>query len=120
MLSVTFSVPLVQPNAGDFGSKLMGSRHEPPAASEAGPEAPEGTSGQSAAVLLSSVKLGEISGLSPEAGTGKLSDAFPVFATVTVCGLSLLIAPLAVASNVRLGGWAVVSFRIRSHGLFAM
>ena len=43
-------------------------------------------------------------GLFPLIGTGKLSAALPMFSTVTLCGLSLLVEPQGVAAKLRLGG----------------
>src|SRR6266566_3768774 len=45
-------------------------------------------------------------GFKPVAGTGNVSAAFPIFVSVTVCGLSLLVEPTAVGAKLRLGGSA--------------
>ncbi len=52
-------------------------------------------------------------GLFPLPGIGKFSTALPMFSTVTVCGLSLLVEPGAVNAKFRLGGSAKSSFNAR-------
>ncbi len=52
-------------------------------------------------------------GLIPLLGIGKFSAALPTFSIVTVCGLSLLVAPGTVNAKFRLGGSARSSFNIR-------
>jgi hypothetical protein len=52
-------------------------------------------------------------GLFPLEGTEKLNAVLPLFSTVTVCGLSLLVEPGAVGAKLRLGESAKSSFAIR-------
>jgi len=107
-LSVKTSDPLSEPAA--VGEKLVGRRQDSPAAKVPDEEELELTKGQAEVTLLLSVKLVAMLGLSPVAGTGKLSGALPILCTVTVCGLSLLVAPTAVVAKVKLGGLAKSSF----------
>jgi hypothetical protein len=65
---------------------------------------PEPTIGQALEPVPFSVKFVAMEGLLPEVGIGKLSVAFPLFHTVTVLGLSLLVEPAAVVAKLRLGG----------------
>jgi hypothetical protein len=112
VLSVNTNVPLKVPAA--WGVKLMGNRQDCPAASVAAAEEPALTSGhEDAAPLPFRVKFAEMLGLFPLLGIGKFSVALPTFSRVTICGLSLLADPGAVAPKLRLGGSAKSSFNIR-------
>ena len=101
MLSVMARAPWKVPI--EAGTKLMGNWQDAPAASVPGTEEPLVTRWQSDTPVLLSVKFAEMLGLLPLDGTGKVSAAFPVFSTVTVCGLSLLVEPTTVLANIRLG-----------------
>src|ERR1700722_20213207 len=110
-LSVSASDPLKLPEVG--GVKLTGNRHTCPADSEPGDAEPALTNGQAPAAALFNVKLAVIAGLVPLAGTGKVNGELPMLATLTVCGLSLLVVPGAVKANTRLGGAARFSCNAR-------
>ena len=66
------------------GAKLMGRVQLASAASEPGVLVVLPISGQVPLLVLFNVKLAEMLGLFPLVGIGKLSTAFPLFATVTV------------------------------------
>jgi len=70
-------------------------------------------SGQADAAPVLSVKFAVMLGLLPLDGIGKLNAALPTFSTVTVFGLSVLVAPTAVLAKVRLGGSAKSSSNAR-------
>jgi len=55
---------------------------------------------------LSQAKFAATLGLVPVPGSGKVSVALPMLVIVTVCGLSLLVAPIAVEAKLRAGGSA--------------
>jgi hypothetical protein len=55
---------------------------------------------------LSQPKFAATLGLYPVMGSGKVRVALPLLATVTVCGLSVLVEPTAVVAKVRVGGVA--------------
>jgi hypothetical protein len=57
-------------------------------------------------VKLPRLKLAGILGLLPEVGVGKISGPVPLFWTVTVCGLSLLVAPTDVDAKLSAGATA--------------
>jgi hypothetical protein len=101
-LSVKTSDPVSEPKI--VGEKLMGSRQDASTANVPGEEEPELTRGQAEATLLSRIKLVEMLGLFPPEGTAKLNAELPTFSSVTVCGLSELVFPTAVAANCRIGG----------------
>jgi hypothetical protein len=88
------------------GVKLTGNRHDRPGKSVPAVEEPALTRGHADAPLLLRVKLVEMLGLLPAAGTEILSAALPMFPTVTVCGLSLLVEPTTVLAKPKLGGSA--------------
>jgi len=88
----------------------MGNWQDAPAASVPAVDEPLLISGQAEAPLLFSVKFAETSGLLPDTGIGKLNAALPTFATVTVCGLSVLVEPTTVLAKLKLGGSAKSSF----------
>jgi hypothetical protein len=93
----------------------MAKLQEAPAASDPGVEEVGVTSGQAPDALLFSVKPVVILGSLPLAGIGNVSAALPTFSTVTVCGLSLLIAPAGVVAKLRLGAVArAISFTLPS------
>jgi hypothetical protein len=110
-LSVSTSVPLKVPVT--VGVKLMGNMQERPGNSFPAVGKPVLTSGHEDAPLLFRVKFAVMLGLFPVLGTGKFSAALPTFSRVTVCGLSLLVAPGAVAVKLKLGGSAKSSFNTR-------
>src|SRR5258708_6000904 len=93
------------------GAKLMGRMQEVPCASEPTVEAVLVSSGQAVLPVLLRVKLAAMLGLLPLAGTGKFSGALPMFSSVTVFGLSLLIAPTAVAAKLSVGSGFTASSR---------
>ena len=88
----------------------MGKRQEAPAASVPAVDELVVKRGQADVTALSKTKLSEMLGLFPVVGTGKLRVALPSFSTVTVRGLSVLVAPTAVPENARLGISAKSSF----------
>src|SRR6185312_10636475 len=79
LVSVNTSEPPIVPPI--VGAKLIGRVQLAPAASVFGVPV---VSGQVPLFVLSSVKSAEMLGLFPLPGTGKLSTAFPLLATVTV------------------------------------
>src|SRR6185312_11599356 len=83
LVSVNTSEPPIVPPI--VGAKLIGSVQLAPTASVLGVSV---VSGQVPPLVLSSVKSAEMLGLFPLVGTGKLSTAFPLLATVTVRGPS--------------------------------
>jgi hypothetical protein len=89
------------------GVKLINSVQLTPGASEAVEPEPLPVTGQAEAKVLSRVKLEEMLGSLPEAGMGKMRLALPPFSMVTVCGLSLLVAPKAVLAKPSEGRGAV-------------
>jgi len=89
---------------------VTGNRQDAPAASVPTVEDPLSTNGHADVALLFQVKFVVMLGLFPVAGTGKISAALPVFSTVTVSGLSLLVDPISVAAKARLGGSVKSSF----------
>ncbi len=89
------------------GVKLIRLVQEAPAASVAALELDE-SCGQ--VELLAIVNPAARLGFRPVAGTGNVSAALPIFVSVTVCGLSLLVEPTAVAAKLRLGASAKSSF----------
>ncbi len=103
-LSVTASAPLKVPAAG--GIKLTDNWQDWPAARVPVVEEAALSTGQAFAALLFKVKFAEMLGLFPPLGIGKFSAVLPTFSTATVCGLSLLVEPGAVAAKLRLGGSA--------------
>jgi hypothetical protein len=111
LLSVSTNAPLKAPAA--VGAKLMGNWQDAPAASVAGAEELTLRTGQAEDPLLFRVKFAAMLGLLPVDGIGKVNVAFPMFSTVTVCGLSVLVEPTAVLAKVRLGGSARSSFATR-------
>ncbi len=110
-LSVSTNEPLIAPP--EVGRNPIDNRQDWPVASVPAAEEPELTSVHEDAPLVSRVKFAEILGLFPLPGIGKLSTALPTFSTVTVCGLSLLVAPGTVNAKVRLGGSERSSFNTR-------
>ena len=111
MLSVSTSKPLRAPAA--VGVKLIGNRHDAPAASVPAVEEPLLRSGQAEVPLLFKMKFAAMLGLLPAEGTEKLNAALPKFSTVTVCGLSVLVEPTAALAKLRLGASARSSFNTR-------
>ncbi len=111
LLSVRTSEPLREPAA--VGTKLMGNWQNAPGASVPAAEEPLLISGQADAAPVLSVKFAVMLGLLPLDGIGKLNAALPTFSTVTVFGLSVLVAPTAVLAKVRLGGSAKSSSNAR-------
>ena len=105
-MSVSTSDPPKVP--ASVGAKLIGNWHEAPAASVPGNDAVEATSGQAVPAVLFRVKFSAMLGLLPEPGTGKASAALPMFESVTVCGLSVLMDPTLVGAKVNAGGAATV------------
>lgn len=98
LVSVKMSEPLIAPTI--VGVKLMGSVQLVWAGNDPDALLLLPTSGQELLPLLLSVKLvEEILGSFPEEGIGKLRAVLPMFSTVTVCGLSLLVLPTAVVGT---------------------
>ena len=110
LLSVTSDEPLRAPAV--TGPKLMGNRQEAPAASDPAVEELALTSGQAVDPLLLRLKFAEMLGLFPVEGIGMLSVELPMFASVTICGLSLLMEPADVVAKVREGGSVKSNFAI--------
>ncbi len=109
LLSVSTSDALRSPVTA--GVKLMGNRQPAPAASIPGVEEPEATSGHAEAWLLFRAKFAAMLGLVPIGGIEKLSAAFPLFSSVTVCGLSLLVKPAGVDEKLSEGGSTTSTFK---------
>jgi hypothetical protein len=84
----------------------MDNRQVCPAASVPAAEEPALTCVHEDALLVFSVKFVVMLGLFPLDGTGKLNAALPMFSTVTVFGLSLLVEPADVLAKLKLGGLA--------------
>ena len=104
LLSVVTREPVMGPDT--VGMKLTLSVQLAPAASDPGLKV---SCGQVELGLR--LKLAEMLGLVPVAGTVNRSGEVPLFATVTVCGLSELVAPTAVEAKERVGGFcAFISF----------
>ncbi len=102
LLSVMASVPVKEPIA--VGLELIRSVQEAPEASTAGEE---DVSSCGQVELLPNVKLLlDRLGFRPAAGTAKLRSALPSLATITVCGLSLLVAPTGVLAKASEGSVA--------------
>src|SRR5579871_6253842 len=95
LLSVSVSEPVMEP--GVVGLKLMASSQAVPAGTVPGVDAPLPTTGQAEGALSSSVKLAAMDGLLPEARTGRVRSALPMFWSVMLCGLSELVATTGVA-----------------------
>ena len=91
--------PLIEPTA--FGVKLIRLVHEDPGSSVAALEF-EVSCGQ--VELSPIVNPAVMLGSKPVAGTGNVSAALPIFVSITVCGLSLLVEPTAVDAKLSLGG----------------
>ena len=106
-LSVSTREPLIFPD--ETGTKLIDSSQEAPDA-RVPEEASALTSGHADVALSFKVKLGERAGLVPLAGMGNVRSPLPMFARVTVCGLSVLVSPKAVVAKLRLGGSAESTF----------
>jgi hypothetical protein len=109
-LSVNTSEPPKTPES--VGAKLMGSVQDWPASSVPA-EGPAVMYGHDDAPPVFNEKFAATLGLLPPLGTGKLRTAFPIFSTVTVFGLSLLVEPGTVGAKLKLGGSAKSSFRMR-------
>jgi hypothetical protein len=108
LLSVKTSEPLRLP--ATVGSKLIDNSHEVPAASVPGVANPLPITGHAEGPLPAKEKLLAMLGLFPVAGIGKVKSALPIFAIVTLCGLSVLVEPTVVEANPRLGGAEKVAF----------
>ena len=100
LLSVAVEDPEIKPDL--VGTKLKISVQLAPAASCPVVVEEEFTWGQVELALRT--KLDEIVGLAPAAGIVNRSGLLPLFAMVTVCGLSLLLTPTGDEAKVRLGG----------------
>ena len=96
---------LVEPTA--VGVKLIRLVQDAPAASVPGLEV-DVSCGQVEPLPIAN-PVGMV-GFKPVAGTGNVSAVLPIFVTVTVCGLSLLIERTAVEAKVRAGASAKSSF----------
>jgi hypothetical protein len=108
LLSVSTRDPLRLPAV--VGAKLIDRVQNAPAASEPADEAELPVNGQAVPPELFKVKFVEILGLFPLDGIGNVSAVFPLFHSVTVCGLSLLVEPTVVDAKPRLGVSAKSSF----------
>lgn len=97
-MSVTTRVPETGP--GVAGEKLTEYMQVAPDERAPGLDI-ELTIGQ--VVRLPRLKLDEMLGLLPELGVGKMSAPVPLFSSVIVWGLSLLVKPTAVDANLRVG-----------------
>ena len=86
---------------GIVGVKLSTSVQEDPTANVAVLETGE-SCGQ--VELLSRVKFAEILGFWPVVGISKVNAALPWLVIVTVCGLSVLVAPTTVVAKLSVGG----------------
>src|ERR1035441_10014869 len=110
LLSVTSNEPLRAPAL--TGPKLIGNRQEAPAASDPAAEELALTSGQAFDPLLLRAKFTEMLGLLPVERIGMLSVELPMFASVTICGLSLLMEPADVVAKAREGASIRSNFAI--------
>jgi len=99
LLSVTASDPLIVPAA--VGAKLIGRVQDAPVASVPTDEDVLPINGQAVPPVLFNVKFDAILGLFPLVGIGSVSAVFPLFHSVTVCGLSLLVEPTAVDAKLK-------------------
>src|SRR5665213_1069092 len=108
LLSLITSEPLMLPPV--VGVKLMGNVQLVFAGTEADDPEELVSSGQAVPPTLFRVKPVEMLGLVPVPGMGNVSAALPMFSSVTVCGLSLLVEPTAVDANVSDGALLMVSF----------
>jgi len=99
LLSVSTSDPLMLPV--DVGAKLIGRVHDVPAARDPVNEAVLPINGHAVPPALFKVKFVETLGLLPLDGIGKVSAAFPLFHSVTVCGLSPLVDPTVVVAKLK-------------------
>src|SRR5579875_1442457 len=97
-VSVRLALPVMAPAA--VGVKLMGKVQELPAASDPWEDV---VSRIGHVADASIAKFAEIDGFCPVAGAGKFSVALPLFSSVTVFGLSLLVALTAVAAKLSVG-----------------
>jgi len=108
LLSVSTSEPVRLPVVA--GVKLMGRMQVVFAASDPADEEVV-TRGQAVLPVLVRLKLvPERFGSLPVPGMGSVSAAVPMFSSVTVCGLSLLVLPTTVDAKLRVGAVARFSF----------
>jgi len=96
-LSVTIRDPLIVPAA--VGEKPIGREQDPPTASVPANEAVLPINGQAVPPVLLKVKFVAMLGLFPVVGIGKVSAELPLFDSVTICGLSLLVKPTFVVAK---------------------
>jgi hypothetical protein len=100
LLFVSTSDPVMLPE--DVGAKLIDSVQDAPAAKVPADPAVLPINGQADPPELFKVKFVEMLGLFPLDGIENVSAALPLFARVTVCGLSLLVEPTAVVAKLKL------------------
>src|SRR5580658_2466384 len=81
----------------------MDMKHNCPTASVAGVGDPALRIWQEKGSVELFVKFAGMLGFWPLAGTGKLSATLPRFSSVTVCGLSVLMEPMAVDAKCNVG-----------------
>jgi hypothetical protein len=89
---------------GTLGTKLMGRVQVAPDARVAGEELLVVSRGHAVPPLLLSQKFAAMLGSVPVVGIGKVNDALPLLATVTVFGLSLLVESTSVEAKLSDGG----------------
>ena len=108
LLSVTTNDPLIVPAA--VGAKLIGRVHEAPAASVPADDEVLPVIGQAVPPELLKAKFVEMLGLLPLDGIENVSAVFPLFDSVNVCGLSLLVVPTTADAKLRFGASAKSNF----------
>ena len=112
LLSVSIRDPMRLPAA--VGAKLIDRVQDAPAASVPADEAVLPINGQAVPPELFKVKFVEILGLFPLDGMENANGVVPLFESVTVWGLSLLVEPTVVALKVRFGASAKSIFAMMS------
>ena len=111
LLSVRTRDPLTLPV--EVGAKLIGKVHDAPIVSVPPDKEVFPIKGQAVAPLLVKIKLAEMLGLLPLDGIDNISGAFPSLYSVATCGLSELVAPIAVELKLKLGASARSLFNTR-------
>src|SRR5665213_1162584 len=103
----------------EVGPKLIGRVHDAPASNVPTDGAVLTMSGQAVPPELFNVKFGEMLGLFPLDGILNVSVMFPLFDSVAVFGLSLLVEPTGVDAKFRVGASTKSSFTMRLFRLSA-
>jgi hypothetical protein len=108
LLFVSTRVPVMLPK--EVGAKLIGRVHEAPAASVPADDEVLPVIGQAVPPELLKAKFVEMLGLLPLDGIENVSAVFPLFDSVNVCGLSLLVVPTTADAKLRFGASAKSNF----------